>query len=61
MPSDETRRILRAFGAAVTAYEDAVHGNASMEDRRKSELEVRRRLDEVTALIERLRETPAPS
>ena len=24
MPSDETRRVLRTFGVAVTTYEDAV-------------------------------------
>jgi hypothetical protein len=56
MPSDDTRRILKAFGAAVTAYEDAVHNKSSIEDIRKSEMEVRGRLEEVTALIDSLRE-----
>jgi hypothetical protein len=61
MPSDETRRLLRAFGVAVTAYEDAVHDKSSMEEVRKAERDVRARLDEVTALIERLRAAATPS
>ena len=28
MPSDETRRVLRTFGVAVTTYEDAVEAGA---------------------------------
>jgi hypothetical protein len=55
MPSDETRRLLRAFGVAVTAYEDAVHDKASVEDVGKAEQDVRARLAEVTALIDHLR------
>jgi hypothetical protein len=55
MPSDETRRVLKVFGVAVTAYEDAVHKQAPAEELRKAEGEVRARLEEVTALIERLR------
>jgi hypothetical protein len=55
MPSDETRRLLRAFGVAVTAYEDAVQNRSSIEELRKLEREVRARLEEVTALIDRLR------
>jgi hypothetical protein len=61
MPSDETRRLLRAFGVAVTAYEDAVQNSSSIEELRKAEREVRARLDEVTALIDRLREAAARS
>ncbi len=61
MPSDETRRLLRAFGVAVTAYEDAVQNRSSADDARKADREVRARLDEVTALIERLRAGAAPS
>jgi hypothetical protein len=61
MPSDETRRILRAFGVAVTAYEDAVQNRSSMEELRKSEREVRARLEEVTALIDRLNADATPS
>jgi hypothetical protein len=55
MPTDETRRLLKVFGVAVTAFEDAVDKAASPEERRKTEAEVRARLEEVTALIERLR------
>ena len=55
MPSDETRRLLKVFGVAVTAYEDAVDKRAPAEDLKKAEVEVRTRLDEVSALIERLR------
>jgi hypothetical protein len=55
MPTDETRRLLKVFGVAVTAFEDAVDKQASAEERRKAEDEVRTRLEEVTALIERLR------
>ena len=61
MPSDETRRLLRLFGVAVTAYEDAVRNRSSMEELRKSEREVRARLEEVTALIDRLRADATPS
>jgi hypothetical protein len=61
MPSDETRRILRAFGVAVTAYDDAVQDGSSAEDVRKAEADVRARLHEVAALIERLRERTLPA
>ena len=61
MPSDETRRLLRMFGVAVTAYEDAVQNRSSLEEMRKSEREVRARLEEVPAFIDRLREGAAPS
>ncbi len=55
MPTDETRRVLKVFGVAVTAYEDAVDKGAPPEEQRKAEAEVRARLEEATALIERLR------
>ena len=55
MPTDETRRVLKVFGVAVTAYEDAVDKGAPLEEVRKAEAEVRTRLEEVTGLIERLR------
>ena len=61
MPSDETRRLLRAFGVAVTAYEDAVQSRSSTEELRQSEREARARLEEVTALIDRLRQVAASS
>jgi hypothetical protein len=55
MPTDETRRVLKVFGVAVTAFEDAVERGASAEELKKTETEVRTRLEEVTALIEGLR------
>ena len=55
MPTDETRRVLKVFGVAVTAFEDAVEKNASAEELKKTENEVRACLEEVTTLIERLR------
>jgi hypothetical protein len=55
MPTDETRRVLKVFGVAVTAYEDAVEKGAAPEELKKAESEVHTRLEEVTALIERLR------
>ncbi len=55
MPTDETRRVLKVFGVAVTAYEDAVEKGAPPEELIKVEAEVRTRLGEVTALIEGLR------
>jgi hypothetical protein len=55
MPTDEARRLLRVFGVAVTAYEDAVEKGAPPEELVKVEAEIRTRLEEVTALIERIR------
>jgi|TARA_B100000315_G_C14190342_1_gene413038 hypothetical protein len=55
MPTDETRRLLRVFGVAVTAFEDAVDKGAPAEELSKTEAEALTRLDEVKALIGRLR------
>ena len=55
MASDETRRLLKVFGIAVTDYEDAVGTGAPPDAVGRAETEVRARLAEVTALIERLR------
>ena len=55
MPTDETRRVLKVFGVAVTAFEDAVDKSAPPDELKKVDAEVRARLEEVTALIERLR------
>jgi hypothetical protein len=55
MPSDETRRLLKTLGIAVTEYEDAVHSRSSREEIRRWEAQARERVDEVRALIERLR------
>jgi hypothetical protein len=60
MPTDETRRLLKVFGVAVTAFEDAVEKQTSPGERRKAEAEARTRLEEVTALIERLRAKQEP-
>ena len=54
MPSDETRRMLRVFGVAVTNYEDAVEKGESPEELAKAEGSVRARLQEIAALIDRL-------
>jgi hypothetical protein len=55
MPTDETRRVLKVFGVAVTAFEDAVDKGAPPEELKKTETEVRTRLEEISALIEQLR------
>ena len=55
MPTDETRRVLRMFGVAVTAFEDAVDSNVTPAELKKTDAEVKLRLEEVTALIDRLR------
>lgn len=55
MPSDETRRLLKIFGIAVTDLEDAVQNKLPAADIHKAEAEAQARLQEVTALIERLR------
>ena len=55
MPTDETRRVLRMFGVAVTAFEDALDSSVTPEELKKTDAELNLRLEEVTALIERLR------
>jgi len=55
MPTDETRRLLKIFGVAVTNYEDAVTSGALSEEIRKAENEVHASLEQIQALIERLR------
>ena len=40
MPTDETRRVLKVFGVAVTAYEDAVESGATPEALNKAEADV---------------------
>lgn len=52
MPSDETRRLLKIFGVAVTALEDA----PTQEERARWSAEVAEHLREIQALIDRLRE-----
>jgi len=55
MPSDETRRILRTFGVAVTTFEDAVAKDSPAEDMAKARADLDSSLREVNALIDRLR------
>ena len=54
MPSDETRRLLRTFGVAVTQFEDAVSSGAPADEIRHAEDEARSRLNEIQALLDRL-------
>jgi hypothetical protein len=55
MPTDDTRRLLRTFGVAVTQYEDAVSSGAAAEEIENAEREARSCLAEITALLDRLR------
>jgi hypothetical protein len=55
MPTDETRRVLKVFGVAVTNYEDAVESGATAEEIQRAEADLNVGLSEVNALIERLR------
>ena len=41
MPSDETRRLLRTFGVAVTQFEDAVSSGAPANEIKQAEDEAR--------------------
>ena len=54
MPSDETRRLLRTFGVAVTQLEDAVSTGAPADEIKRAEDEARNRLNEIKALLQRL-------
>lgn len=54
MPSDETRRLLRIFGMAVTDFEDAIAEGKPPKELAQAETEVRARIQEVAALIDRL-------
>ncbi len=56
MPSEETRRLLKLFGIAVTDLEDAVQRGASKEELARIDAELSVRLKEVNELIARLRE-----
>ena len=55
MPSDETRRLLRAFGVAVTTFEDAIDRGAAADEITAAEAEVDSRLLELTTLLDGLR------
>ena len=53
MPSEETRRILKVFGVAVTNLEDALDRKAPMDEVTKWDQEVAERTRETLALIDR--------
>ncbi|MBI2014317.1 MAG: hypothetical protein HYS77_02070 [Candidatus Rokubacteria bacterium] len=55
MPSDETRRVLKVFGVAVTNLEDAIDRKAPVDEIMKWDQELAERLRETNALVERLR------
>ena len=55
MPSDETRRILKVFGVAVTNLEDAIDQRRPFEEIMKWDAELADRTREVIALVDRLR------
>ena len=55
MPTDETRRLLRTFGVAVTNYEDAITSGAPAEKIREAEAEADAALKEIQALLEHLK------
>ena len=55
MPSEETRRVLKVFGVAVTNLEDAIERKASFDEIMKWDQEVAERLRETGALVQRLR------
>jgi hypothetical protein len=55
MPSDETRRVLKVFGVAVTNLEDAIERRAPTEEITKWDTELAARAREVIDLVERLR------
>lgn len=55
MPSDETRRVLKVFGVAVTNLEDAIDRKAPIPEIMKWDAEVAERTREVLSLVDRLR------
>jgi hypothetical protein len=55
MPSDETRRLLKLFGVAVTNLEDAIDAGKAMDEIMKWDQELAERTREVIAHVEKLR------
>jgi len=55
MPSDETRRLLKVFGVAVTSLEDAIDGKAPIDEIVKHDGELAERMRDIIAFVERLR------
>jgi len=58
MSDDQTRRVLKGVGVAVTTLEDAI-ASGSGERARKAEADLRARMVELLALVERLAERAA--
>jgi len=58
MAEDSTRRLLKLFGVAVTNLEDALEARQA-DGARKAEAELRERMREVIALVEKLAERAA--
>lgn len=56
MPTDDTRRLLKTFGVAITTLEDVVHEKAPAHEIAQAERQARTLLAEVTALVDRLRD-----
>lgn len=55
MPSDETRRLLKVFGVAVTSLEDAIDTKAPFEEIMKWDRELADRTRDIIGFVERLR------
>ena len=55
MPSEETRRVLKVFGVAVTNLEDAIDRKAPVAEIMKWDAEVADRTREILSLVDRLR------
>ncbi|HSE94149.1 MAG TPA: hypothetical protein VLF19_12645 [Methylomirabilota bacterium] len=55
MASDETRRLLKLFGVAVTNLEEAIDGKAPVEKVAELDEELATRWREVESYLERLR------
>lgn len=55
MPSDETRRLLKLFGVAVTNLEDAIDSKKPVAEIMKWDQELADRTRELLALLDRLR------
>jgi hypothetical protein len=55
MPSDETRRLLKLFGVAVTSLEDAIDRKAPMAEIMQWDRELADRTRDVIAYVDHLR------
>ena len=55
MPSDETRRVLKLFGVAVTSLEEAIEQHKPAAEIFERDAELADRTREMFALVDRLR------